>query len=384
MIESDLLQLVARLRSEIAVCLGVGLLGCSPATPAPSPPPVATTESSVTPAPSASTPGSTTWVTEDGRHCAHEADTHSAGDPAKCGHNPSVIAPGWLDPKHSEWATVDEQATQKEREKIKDACCYTKSGHYDLGRPVHAAEDRVAITAPIAPRLDWRSALAIDLGVLSTESRARIGEGFAEDAALEHASVAEFSRFALSLMSLGAPARLVAAAHRAALDEIRHAEISFGLASAFLGRDLGPGALALDRAEPLPTTLTELVITTLRDGCIGETIASLLAAVAARSADAPIGPALSAIADDEREHASLAYAVVKWAIEAATPAERETIRAAIDAAIASATDPGALAVAADDDSRYGRVPPHVARGVHRAALAEVIVPALTTLRALGE
>jgi hypothetical protein len=49
----------------------------------------------------------------------------------------------------------------------------------------------------------------------------------------EHASVAAFARFSLELMSVGAPSTLIWAAHAAAQDEIRHAQLCFGLANAY-------------------------------------------------------------------------------------------------------------------------------------------------------
>ena len=47
----------------------------------------------------------------------------------------------------------------------------------------------------------------------------------------EHASVASFSKFALELLAVGAPASLLQRAHQAALDEIRHAQLSFDVVS---------------------------------------------------------------------------------------------------------------------------------------------------------
>ena len=41
----------------------------------------------------------------------------------------------------------------------------------------------------------------------------------------EHASVASFSRHSLQLLALAAPADLVEASHRAAIDEVAHAKV---------------------------------------------------------------------------------------------------------------------------------------------------------------
>ena len=59
-----------------------------------------------------------------------------------------------------------------------------------------------------------------------------LAEEWIENARSEHASVPAFSRLSLTLMSLGAPARLVEGAHRAALEEIEHARLAFALAGA--------------------------------------------------------------------------------------------------------------------------------------------------------
>jgi hypothetical protein len=77
-------------------------------------------------------------------------------------------------------------------------------------------------------------------------------------ALLEHASVASFARFSLQLMAAGAPASLVEAAHRAALDEIEHARLTFRLASRYEGRALGPGPLPVDGSVAVDASLASL------------------------------------------------------------------------------------------------------------------------------
>src|SRR6185437_10769514 len=70
----------------------------------------------------------------------------------------------------------------------------------------------------------WRSeGDAPHVADLAPDVRARFAAAWTADALAEHASIASFGRFALELMAVGAPADLVAAAHRAALDEVEHA-----------------------------------------------------------------------------------------------------------------------------------------------------------------
>ena len=44
-------------------------------------------------------------------------------------------------------------------------------------------------------------------------------------------------------MLIGAPARLLVASQEASLDEIKHAKMCYGIASAFLGTGTNPGSL---------------------------------------------------------------------------------------------------------------------------------------------
>jgi hypothetical protein len=129
---------------------------------------------------------------------------------------------------------------------------------------------------------------------------------------LEHASVASFARFGLSLMALGAPSELVFGAHRAALDEIEHAKLSFALAVRFGHQAVAPGPL--DVMDAPSCSLRDLVRETLALGCVNEAIAAAIAAEAAAvTSDDAERHALELIARDEASHAALAYRTIAWA-----------------------------------------------------------------------
>jgi hypothetical protein len=131
---------------------------------------------------------------------------------------------------------------------------------------------------------------------------------------MEHASVAAFARFTLELLALGAPAGLVEASNRAADDELAHAEICFALASRFSGAPLGPGPLDIRGALTTPT-LEGVLESVVREGCVGETAAALVAAEGVAHADDPeVSRALERIAEDETRHAVLAWRFVRWAL----------------------------------------------------------------------
>jgi hypothetical protein len=180
---------------------------------------------------------------------------------------------------------------------------------------------RVALAAP---RSDWLEEHRLPgVSALSPELREAVGRFYADCAALEHASVAAFSRFTLGLLAVGAPAELVADSVRATGDEVEHARIAYGLASHFLGRSIGPGALATGDALGETLTLEGLALATFVEGCVGETLGALEAREAALHAKHPsLRRVLDRIADDETRHAALAFRFVAWALEQAGPALR--------------------------------------------------------------
>jgi hypothetical protein len=153
---------------------------------------------------------------------------------------------------------------------------------------------------------------------LSPRVRAALADAWTTTATSEYASVPAFARISMTLVALGAPARLVEAAHRAALDEIRHARFAFGLAAAYAGRPVAPAPLpALQRASAvMASTLADLAADSVLDGCVAEGVSAAAAAEAARRATDPVVRAtLEMIAADEATHAELAWDIVQWCCE---------------------------------------------------------------------
>jgi hypothetical protein len=198
------------------------------------------------------------------------------------------------------------------------SCCYNVTIECAcVGRPLVVDGAPRTAKALRGDGRGWQRSAAFevtDVSDVPPATRQALAAAFAEDALGEHASVASFGRFALELLALGAPAELVAGAHRAALDEVRHAQIAFGLASAFLGSPLGPGALACD-ALALRTDLASFAQALAVEGCVGETLAALVAAARAEAAtDGRVAGALASIAEDEARHAELAWRTMAWVL----------------------------------------------------------------------
>lgn len=183
----------------------------------------------------------------------------------------------------------------------------------------------------------------------------------------EHASVASFSRLSMDLLRFGAPPSLLLATHAAAADEVRHAQLAFGLAArlgAGKAATVEVGSFPVEAVE-LSASLSKLAGLAVDEGCFGEGAATarLEFALAALAPDSPARALVETLLDDEARHSALAWRTVRWAVtQGADLGPRRAPGA--PAAPPARTDhtPNAMLTWA------GRVPPAVAAEL--AALAE--------------
>ena len=148
----------------------------------------------------------------------------------------------------------------------------------------------------------------------------------------EHASVASFSAFSIALMTNGAPSGLVEASLKAGLDEIKHARISFDIASKLIGKEIKPGPLP-HSSHQFDHNLTALALAVAKEGCVDETLSALAAAAEVELIDIVlkngategmkyfgvdtehlgwIRNELHVIALDESNHSALARRTLDW------------------------------------------------------------------------
>jgi len=287
-----------------------------------------------------------------------------------------------LDPPPPPTAQFDANNCQV-REQVRDGCCIAATTGPELidgeccygfctgvccGRPL--CIDGEARVAPVVTRRDWAEPLEVELAGLSARERATLALEWQKDAQLEHASVASFARFILDLLAFGAPAELVEAAQRAMSDEIEHARLCFGLASAYGGVPLGPSALNLQGVAP-SGSLAAAAAAAVREGCINETIAALAATrQVERASDPTVRAVLARIARDEANHAELAWRFVHWALTTGGAVVRASVQAALRA------HPPRVASLADESPlhSHGRLTPPELDAIAIAAWTEVIAP----------
>lgn len=240
------------------------------------------------------------------------------------------------------------------------------------GRPFLV--DRRARVAEIASRSDWPH----DVALLAPSAGARrelFAQAWTELALMEHASIAAFARFTLQLLSLGAPPDLVERSNAAQVDETRHARVCFAIASAYGAKSVGPGALRIDGALEETSSLLDVLVNVIEEGCIGETIAALEAAEAREHAIEPaVRRELLSISRDELRHAELAWSFVEWALR--TGGE-QACTAAARAFSALARQSSVPPAARADDATLlagGILPANVKAALRNEAIETVILP----------
>jgi hypothetical protein len=260
-------------------------------------------------------------------------------------------------------------------------CCYAicRGPVPPCGRPLVDATGAARVSAIVA-RAGWEGRTALVPGSRSAHPAAgAIRDAWLADAAMEHASVAAFGRFALELLAVGAPSELVEDAHRAAIEEIEHARLCLAVAAAFDASPvpLGPGPLPLG-AVGLRGDLASVAASAAEESCCGEVFAALaLSRARDACADDAVRSVLSRIAEDEARHGELGFRFVAWAWQSGDAAVRMAIERGFERGLAridtSAVGTGELG----EGGRLGAR--ELARASHDAR-SEVIAPSLARLR----
>lgn len=261
-------------------------------------------------------------------------------------------------------------------------CCYDLSvttGFCYVGRAFLV--DDGFLKSTLRKGGEWSHGPAPVVDDLSPKTRRALADAWAKDGLFEHASVATFARFAIQLLSVGAPARLLHETLAAGRDEIRHAELCFALASAYAGEPLEADCFPIGDQLHVDRALPDIVTETVVEGCIGETLAAMQAAAQLELAtDRAVVAALEATIEDESRHAELAWRVVAWAIRAGGP----EVRAAAERAFAGFRPPRPPQIDMDDVclesfAAHGRLTPEHARAIALEALDRVVRPCAAAL-----
>lgn len=137
-----------------------------------------------------------------------------------------------------------------------------------------------------------------------------MGRYLATVAHLEAASVLAFARLSNELRRFGAPARLVRLAERARRDEVRHARVMAGLA-----RVQGSESHAPQCDQHVERSFEEFAYENATEGCVVEMFGAVVGRwQSERASDPAVVRAMKGIAQDEANHAQLAWEVHQWVL----------------------------------------------------------------------
>jgi hypothetical protein len=208
----------------------------------------------------------------------------------------------------------------------------------------------------------------------SAAARQAIGEAWVEDALMEHASVAAFARFAMELMALSAPLDLVESAHAAMGDELAHTRTCVAMAARY-GVTVTFGPLLGGSLELTDADVGDVVMRAVLEGCVGETVAAMIAVEAGATAvDPHARAALEGIARDEARHAELAWRFVRWAVTR-SPSLVPVVERAFEQAASSRASFAEAAPEHEVASRdAGRLSAHTRAQIAERTQREVIAP----------
>jgi hypothetical protein len=247
--------------------------------------------------------------------------------------------------------------------------------------------------APVAKRDDWRlgstDELASELepGLRPPEALGQVLAGAWTECGLEaHGAVAAYARFALQLLSLGAPPQLLNGAAQAMQEETAHAQACFSLARRYAGHDVGPGALLVDE-QRLEFDLTSVVLSTVQRGCIKEAVDALSAREGLEHCqDAATRQVLIRRQEAKAQQAQLAWRFVAWALRGAGRELTDHVRVAFLTALSAPTEPGATPLQDRRLLRHGLLRHGLLSRSQRAALEqrvlrEVVLPCMEALLA---
>lgn len=176
------------------------------------------------------------------------------------------------------------------------------------------------------------------------------GAWLARVATIEAASITAFARLVRALEHHGAPARFIAEAKRAVVDEVVHAKLVGDLARR-MGASVRSPVIAQQDGVP---SIEELARENAIEGQVAELFGALLATCQAQLATDPaVRGVFALIARDETRHAQLAQQLAPWFASRLDAPTNAAIEAARQAAITGIVDSFDVHVAAAERTLLG-------------------------------
>ncbi|NBW81549.1 ferritin-like domain-containing protein [bacterium] len=193
------------------------------------------------------------------------------------------------------------------------------------GRPFRI--NGTPIVSKVSNSSEWSTCDVKTCSDLDHESRRALEAVWLDNASKEHASVPAFSKLSLQLIALAAPPELIAKVFTAAGREITHAKLCFSIAASVSGKPWCPAEMPqILRGNNKFDSLESLILECFVDGCLMEALSAAHAQASARLAEeADVKSVFSVIAEDEKFHAELSWAILEFLLTKVSSAKQERL-----------------------------------------------------------
>lgn len=220
---------------------------------------------------------------------------------------------------------------------------------------------------------------------LTAEQRQRVGRTWMKRSEAEYLAISTFAVLTIDLAAAAAPADVMSLCNRAAIDEIRHAELCLRMASIYLGQQKQPAVkMSTLPDDPKKSRRAQAIANTLLVSCASETYATTILCTARdQSSDPVTREVLTAIYSDEVQHARLGWSYLRYCIDRdgqrAIDAAAEMVPIAIRGVANVVETPRPNQPIPDVLRKHSIMLPAEERVVFSSCVREVIVPGFEAL-----
>lgn len=254
--------------------------------------------------------------------------------------------------------------------------------HWVSGTPLEVEHDKL-MKARHRP-VPWDESTA---GSLSAEERAIAASVWRKRIENEYLAISTFAVLSIDLCAARAPADVISLTHRAAIDEVRHAEYCCRLASIYSGKsELPEGGLSDLPDEPARPKREQALANALLVSCVAETYATVvLNAVRPDATDPVVAAVLANIYSDEVTHARIGWSYLAHCLATGGEGERAAAAAMVPVAIRGAAnviespEPIEERLIGPSLRKHGLMPAREGRELFVRSINEVLIPGFREL-----
>jgi hypothetical protein len=232
------------------------------------------------------------------------------------------------------------------------------------------------------PAVPWERSTAASL---TDAQRERAAKTWRTRSEAEYLAVSTFSILSIDMCAAGAPADILSMVHRAAIDEVRHAEMCIRLASIYSGKEeLPPPGMSNLPDDPERPKLHQALANALLVSCVAETYATIVVgSMRDEATDPAVAAVLSIIYADEVVHARIGWSYLGYCLRLggaeAIEAAAKMVPVAVKGAANVVETPRPTDVLEPALRAHGLMTPQEERVLFSKSIRDVLAPGFVAL-----